>query len=111
MTLTWLSKVKAMVHMACFGWTLKTKVLLVEGHPRTIYTKLFSNQHIYPPPPVPYVADRSRAVFLLLLIHCFMYLPLFVGVLCLSLFCNVLHGVLSSLAIILMKKRELVALL
>ena len=40
-----------------------------------------------------------------------MYLPLLVGVLCWSLFCNALLYVLSSLAIILTRKRELVALL
>ena len=45
------------------------------------------------------------------MIHCFMYLTLFVGVLCWSLFCCVLLCVLSSFAIILMRKRELVALL
>ena len=47
---------------------------------------------------------------MLLLIHCFMYLPLFVGVLCWSLFCYALLCVLSSFAIILKKKRELIAL-
>ena len=40
-----------------------------------------------------------------------MYLPLFVGVLCWSLFWYALFYVLSSFAIILMRKRELVALL
>ena len=40
-----------------------------------------------------------------------MYLPLFVWVLCLSLFCYVLLCVLSSIAIILKRKRELVLLL
>ena len=40
-----------------------------------------------------------------------MYFPLFVGVLCLSLFWYALLCVLSSLAIILKRKRELVALL
>ena len=48
---------------------------------------------------------------LLLLIYCFMYLPLFVGVLCWSLFWCALLYVLSSFAIILMRKRELVAML
>ena len=38
-----------------------------------------------------------------------MYFPLFVGVLCLSLFCNALLFVLSSFAFILKRKRELVA--
>ena len=40
-----------------------------------------------------------------------MYFPLFVGVLCLSLFCYALLCVHSSLAIILMRKIKLVALL
>ena len=40
-----------------------------------------------------------------------MYFPLFVGVLCLSLFCNALLCVHSSFAIILKRKRKLVALL
>ena len=40
-----------------------------------------------------------------------MYLSLFVGVLCWSLFWYALHYVLSSFAIILTRKRELVALL
>ena len=40
-----------------------------------------------------------------------MYLPLFVGVLCWSLFWYALLYVLSSFAIILPRKRELVALL
>ena len=55
----------------------------------------------------------SKAVILLLLICCFMYLPLVLGVLCLSLFCYALHCVLASFAIMLKRKRkrELVALL
>ena len=40
-----------------------------------------------------------------------MYIPLFVGVLCLSLFCYTLLCVQSSFAIILKRKRKLVALL
>ena len=40
-----------------------------------------------------------------------MYFPLFVGVLCLSLFCYALVCVHSSFAIILKRKRKLVALL
>ena len=39
-----------------------------------------------------------------------MHLPLFVGVLCLSLFCYALLFVHSSFAIILKRKRKLVAL-
>ena len=57
---------------------------------------------IYPPPPhVAYVAVHSKAVVLLLLLYCLMYFPLFVGVLCLSLFCYALLCVHSSFAIIL----------
>ena len=40
-----------------------------------------------------------------------MFLPLVVGVLCLSLFCCALLYVLSSFAIILKRKRELVDML
>ena len=40
-----------------------------------------------------------------------MYFPLFVGVLCLPLFCYALLSVLSSFAIILKRMRELIALL
>ena len=56
-------------------------------------------------------AVRSKAVVLLLLIRCLVCFPLVVGVLCLSLFCCALLYVLSSFAIILKSKRELVALL
>ena len=47
----------------------------------------------------------------MLLIYCFMYLPLFVGVLCWSLFWYGLLYVLSSFAIIMTRKKELVAML
>ena len=50
-------------------------------------------------------------VVLLLLIYCLMYFPLFVGVLCLYLFCYALLYVHSSKAIILKRKRKQVALL
>ena len=53
----------------------------------------------------------SKAAVLLLLIYCLMYFPLFVDVLCLSLFCYALICVHSSFAIILKRKRKLVALL
>ena len=53
----------------------------------------------------------SKAVVLLLLIYCIMYFPLFVGVLCLSLICYALLYIHSSFAIILKRKRKLVALL
>ena len=53
----------------------------------------------------------SGAVVLLLLIYCLMYFPLFVGVLCLSLFCCALLWVRSSFAIFLKGKGKLVALL
>ena len=57
-------------------------------------------------------AVRSKTVVLLLLIHCFMHLILFVGVLSWSMFCYASLCVCSSFAIILMmKERELVALL
>ena len=50
-------------------------------------------------------------VVLLLFIACLIYFPSFVGVLCLSLFCYALHCVHSGFAIILKRKRKLVALL
>ena len=57
-------------------------------------------------------AVRSKVVVLLmLLIYCFMYLQIFVGVLCWSVIWYALHCVLSSFAIILTRTRELVALL
>ena len=62
-------------------------------------------------PPVALAAVRSKAMVLLLLIYCLMYFPLFVGALCLYLFCYALLCVHSSLAIILKRKRKLVALL
>ena len=55
-------------------------------------------------------AVHSKAVVLLLLIYCLMYLPLFVGALCWSLLWYALLYVLSSLAIILTRKKKLVAL-
>ena len=55
-------------------------------------------------PVVAKPAVRSKAVVLLLLIRCLVCFPLVVGVLCLYLFC-----VLSSFAIILKRKRELIA--
>ena len=51
-------------------------------------------------------AVRSKAVVLLLLIHCFKYLILCVGVLCWSLFCYALLCVCSIFAIILMMKER-----
>ena len=48
---------------------------------------------------------------MLLLIYCLMYFPLFVGVLCLSLFCYSLLCIHSSFAIILKRKRQLFPLL
>ena len=57
-----------------------------------------------------WAAVCSKEVGLLLLIYCLMYFPWFVGVLCLSLFCYALLCVHSSFAIILKRKRKLVAL-
>ena len=56
-------------------------------------------------------AVRSKAVVLLLLIRCLVYFQLVLGVRCLSLICCALLYVLSSFAVILKRKRELVALL
>ena len=59
-----------------------------------------------------YGAVRSKAMVLVLLsfVQC-IYFPLFVGVLCLSLFCYALLYVNSCFAIISKGKRKLVALL
>ena len=46
-----------------------------------------------------------------MLIHCLMLLMMFVDLCVWSLFCNAVLGVLSSFVIILVRKRELVALL
>ena len=66
---------------------------------------------MYLSPSVASAAVRSKAVVLLLLIYCLLLLPLFVGVLCLVFV--LLYSTLcpSSFAIILMRKRELIALL
>ena len=48
---------------------------------------------------------------MLLLIYCLMYFSLLVGGICLSLFCCALLCVHSDFAIILKRKRKLVALL
>ena len=56
-------------------------------------------------------AAHSKAVVMLLLIYCFTYLSLFVGVLSWSLFLYALLYVLSSFAIILASMRELIVLL
>ena len=61
-------------------------------------------------PPVAYAAVRSKAVVLLLLTFLFIVTPI-VGVCNCSMFCCTLLYVHSSIAIILMGKRELVALL
>ena len=62
-------------------------------------------------PPMALAAVRSKAMVLLLLIYRLIYFPLFVGVLCFYLFCYALLCVHSSFAIILKRKRKLVALL
>ena len=71
----------------------------------------FGTSKMHLSPPVAYAAVRSKAVVLLLLICCLVCFPLVVGVLCLSLFCCALLCVLFSFAIILKRKRELIALL
>ena len=59
-----------------------------------------------------WAAVRSKAVVLLLFsIYCLIYFPLFVVVLCLSLFRYALLCVLSSFAMIFKRKRKLIALL
>ena len=58
-----------------------------------------------------YVTVCSKTVVMLLLLYCLLSISLFVGVLCLTLFCYALLCVHSSFAIILKRKRKLVALL
>ena len=53
----------------------------------------------------------SKEVVLLLLVFCLIYFTLFWGVLCLPLLCYALFCVHSSFAIILKRKRKLVALI
>ena len=66
--------------------------------------------HPHPHPTVAKAAVRSKAVVLLLMIYCLMCFPLFVGVLCLCLFCSAIFCVHSSFSIILKRKRKLIAL-
>ena len=73
--------------------------------------RIFGAGKMHFSPLVAKAAVRPKAVVLLLLIYCFMYFPLLVGILCLSLICNALLYVYFSFAIILNRKRELVALL
>ena len=61
-------------------------------------------------PPVAWAAVRSKAVVLLLLTFCLLLLPLWGSVIVLCFCCTLLY-VHSSIAIILMGKRELIALL
>ena len=62
-------------------------------------------------PPVASAAVCSKAVIMLLLVYCLLLLPLFVTVLCLVLVLLFSTLCPSSVAIILMRKKELVALL
>ena len=62
-------------------------------------------------PPVAEAAGRSKAVVLLLLTFCLLLLPPIVGICNSSMFCCTLLYVHSCIAIILMGKRELIALL
>ena len=55
-------------------------------------------------------AVGSKAVALLLLIHCLLFFPLYVGVSVWSLFCCAVFCDLSTFAIILTGKRELNAI-
>ena len=70
-----------------------------------------SKMHLSPPPPpVAYAAVRSKAVVLLLLTSCLFLLPLWESE---SFLCFVVSHFMShsSIAIVLMEKKELVALL
>ena len=73
--------------------------------------KVLSRARIWLSSPVASVVFRSKAVILLLLIHWLLLIPLFLWVYVWAMFCYAILCVLSSFAIILMGKRELVALL
>ena len=60
-------------------------------------------------PPVASASVGSKVKILLLLIHCFLLLSLYVGVLYLVLVWDVILSVLSSLTIISLRKRELLS--
>ena len=62
-------------------------------------------------PPVAYAAVRSKAVVLLMLIPCSLLLPLYLGGFSLVLVLLFTSLLSSIFAIILMAKRELIALL
>ena len=68
--------------------------------------------HIYSRVVSAAILSKAVVLDLLLLIH-LLLLPLFVGTLCLVLvlLCSTCHGIPSSFTIILLKKRELVAVL
>ena len=70
----------------------------------------FGTSKMHLSPPTALAAVRSKAVVLLLLTFCLLLLS-FVGVCNCSMFCCTLLYVHSSIAIILMGKRELIALL
>ena len=69
------------------------------------WSEIFRQINAFKPP------GRLRLLPVLLLLYWLINSPLFVGVLCWSLFLYALLCVLSSFAIILKRKRELVAVL
>ena len=96
-----------------FNITVNVDYLHAQNQGKLVSVCLHRFSSIFESTISPLVASavvRSKAV-VLLLIFCLMYSPLFVGVLCLSLFCYALLCVHSSFAIILKRKRKLVALL
>ena len=83
---------------------------LIEGHWESQkHACRFGNSKMHLSPPVASAAVRSKGVVLLLLTFCLLLLPLWESVI--VLFCCMLLHVHSSIAIILMGKRELIALL
>ena len=64
---------------------------------RKLGTEYSAFKYLSPPFLVATTDVHSKAVVLLMLIYCFMYFPLFVGVLCWSLFWYAFLCVLSSL--------------
>ena len=71
----------------------------------------FGSSKMHLRPLLAWAAVGSKAGVQLLLLYCLMHFPLFVGVLCLSLFCYALFCVHSSFAIILNRERKQVAFL
>ena len=88
--LIWLDYFSVMTHCISLEASMKCKFcVLTTTITKESKAKIWRQYNAFKPP-LAYAAVSSKAVVLLLLIRCFMYLPLFVGVLCLVfvLLCN-----------------------